>query len=113
MQHETKKITLIVDELLTLLLQDGSNEIDIKIEKQNQKTEITMIQHHCCHDQRFIERLRFNLNTPRQKEVEGYYWQLAGENDSSDELYLVGTMVDQATVEKRGEDLFIHLVRET
>ncbi|MCE5196999.1 MAG: hypothetical protein LLG09_07730 [Negativicutes bacterium] len=112
MQHEAKKITRIVDELLTLLLLNESNEIDIKIQKQNQETEITMIQHQYSHDQRLIEQLRFNLNAPRQKEVEGYYWQLAGENASSDGLYLVGTMVDQATVEERGEDLFIHLVRK-
>lgn len=113
MQHETKKITLIVNELLTVLLLDGSSEIDIKIKKQSQRTEITMIQHQCCHDDRFIELLRYNLNTQRQKEVEGYYWQLVGENDSGDELYLVGTMIDQAIVERRGEDLFIHLIRKT
>src|SRR5665647_534742 len=113
MQHEAKKITLIVNELLTVLLLDGSSEIDIKILKQNQRTEIIMVQHQCCHDDRFIERLRYNLNTQRQKEVEGYYWQLVGENDNGDELYLVGTMVDQAIVERRGEDLFIHLIRKT
>ena len=39
-------------------------------------------------------------------------WQLVGEDDSSDELHLVGAMVDEANVSKKGKDLHIQLLRK-
>ncbi len=111
MQHEVKKIALIVNELLTMLLFNGAEDVEIKVKKQGQSTEIVVVQHRNNNDDQFVERLRNSLNNMREYEVEGYYWQLIGEDDNGDELNLVGIMVDEACVERKGDDLYIRLLR--
>ncbi|BCJ94667.1 hypothetical protein acsn021_22360 [Anaerocolumna cellulosilytica] len=112
MQHEEKKLTLIINELLTLLLLNGAEEIDVNIKRKGDASEITMIHRQCKYDAKFIEKMKYNLNTQRQSEVEGYYWQLVGEDDSSNELHLVGAMIDTAEVDMKQNDLHIFLVRK-
>lgn len=116
MRHEAKKIAQIVSEMLTLFLLNGAENIDIKLKtkssQNNQNTEIMMIQYDCNYDEEFILKMKHNLNTQRQNEIEGYYWQLVGEDDSGDELHLVGAMVDKANVTKKGKDLHIQLLRK-
>ncbi|WP_430884094.1 hypothetical protein [Fusibacter sp. JL216-2] len=112
MQHEVKKITLIINELLTMFLLNGGQEIDMKVKRIDGETEIVLEHHNCTYDEAFIERLEHNLNTMRQFEVEGYYWQLVGEDESADELYLVGAMVDEADVSCENGELKIRLLRK-
>ena len=116
MRHEAKKITQIVSELLTLFLLNGAENIEIKVNtkvtQQVQNTELIIIHYECNYDEEFIEKIKYSLSTQRQYEIEGYYWQLVGEDDTSDELHLVGAMVDKANVEKKGNDLHIQLFRK-
>lgn len=112
MQHEVKKITGIIDEIVTVLLLNGAEELDINIKREGDVSKIRIIHRNCEYDEEFIEKMSYNLNTQRQCEVEGYYWQLVGEDDDGDELYLVGAMIDEAQVERRDNDLYIHLVRK-
>lgn len=116
MRHEARKIAQIVSEILTLFLINGAENIDIKVNTKvstnGQNTEIVIIQYECDFDEEFIQKIQYNLDTQRQYEIEGYYWQLVGEDDSSDELHLVGAMVDKANVTKNGKDLHIQLLRK-
>lgn len=112
MQHESKKIALIVNELVTMLLLNGEGSIEVKVERNKDETEIFITQHQCDYDQKFVDMLRYSLNIPRQTEVEGYYWQLVGDDEDCDELSLVGTMIDEAVVELKGNDLFVNIVRK-
>lgn len=112
MRHETKKISLIINELMTIMLLDGAEDIKINIKRQNKTTEITMEYPNCEYTEEFLEQLQESLNTQRQSEVEGYYWQLCGDDDSGDELFLVGAMVDEASVEMQEKTLTIHLIRK-
>ena len=111
MQHEFKKITLIINELITMMLLNGAEEIDVNIKKVDKISEVTLIHRNCHYPEEFIEKMRYNLNTQRQSEVEGYYWQLVGDDDSGEELHLVGAMIDQAKVEIHEKDLSIFIVR--
>lgn len=117
MRHEAKKIAQIVSEILTLFLLNGAEIIDIKVNTKistnERNTEIIIIQYECDYEEEFIQKIEYNLNTQRQYEIEGYYWQLVGEDDSSDELHLVGAMVDEANVTKKGKDLHIQLLRKS
>lgn len=113
MHHEMKKVTVIVTEMMTMLMLNGAREIDIKIKRTDIGTEFTFTHYDCHYDEDFIDRLEYNLNTQRQYEVEGYYWQLAGEDESGDELHLVGAMIDEAEIKKDEENLHIHLIRRT
>lgn len=111
MQHEVKKVTLIVNELVSLMLLNGAEEIDVNIKRTADNSEITLIHRDCQYPDEFIEKMRYNLNTQRQSELEGYYWQLVGDDETSEELYLVGAMIDDARVEMQQNDLHIHIVR--
>lgn len=116
MMHEAKKIAQIVSEILTLFLLNGAENIDIKVNTKmttnGQNTEIIIIQYECDYEDEFIKKIEYSLKTQRQHEVESYYWQLVGEDDSSDELHLVGAMVDEANVTKNGKGLYIQLKRK-
>lgn len=51
------------------------------------------------------------LNTPRQQEVEEYYWQLNGQSSIDCELTLVGMMIDSGTINYNNGILTIKLTR--
>lgn len=59
MQHEIKKITRIVDEMLTMFMLNATDEMEVKIKKRfTKKTSIYFTQHQCTFDEAYIEQLR-------------------------------------------------------
>lgn len=112
MQHEEKKVASIINEIVTMELLDGAKDIDINIKRMDGLTKVHIVYHDCQYDEAFLERLTYNLNTQRQNEVEGYYWQLAGDDNNGDELYLVGAMIDDAQVELIDHALHIRFTRK-
>lgn len=52
------------------------------------------------------------LNTPRQYEVENYYWNLGGECEFDSELTLVGMMINSAKISYKDGNLKISIIRE-
>ncbi len=111
MKKELKKISLIVNEILTLLLYHGAKDISIQINKENNQIDLIFIQNDYNFDIEFVETLRNDLKNQRQNEVEGYYWQLVGQDDSSNELQLVGAMIDESKVTLEGSTLTINIKR--
>lgn len=111
MRHEMKKIGRIVDELITLFLDDNPNEIDLKIITNEKETIITLKDYQTDYKIDEIQRLEAMLNQQRQHEIEEYYWQLAGETDEGDELVLVSAMIDEAILELVEGDLLMTLIR--
>ena len=59
-----------------------------------------------------LESLASILNTPRQHEVENYYWNLGGECEFDSELTLVGMMINSAKVSYEDGILKISIIRE-
>lgn len=111
MQHESKKIALIVNELVTMLLLKGEGNVEVNISRSYECTEISITQHQCNYDEEFTQMLSYSLNIQRQSEVEGYYWQLVGDDEECDELSLVGAMIDEAVVEINNNNLTIEIIR--
>jgi hypothetical protein len=111
MRHEMKKIGRIVDELTTLFLNEDTNEIDLKILTNQTETIITLKDYQTRFKLDEIKRLEDMLNQQRQREIEEYYWQLAGETDEGDELVLVSAMIDEAKLELIDGNLFMTLIR--
>ena len=111
MQHEVKKITLIINELITMMLRNGAEDIDVNIKRKDDISDVTLIHRDSHYPEEFIEKVRYNLQTQRQCEMEGYYWQLVGDDENSEELHLVGAMIDEAEVTIVENDLHIHIVR--
>lgn len=111
MKHEMKKVSQIVNEMISMLLLDGAEDLQISIKRVENTTHIELVQKQCFYDESFIEKLIEELNIPRQHEIEGYYWQLAGENECENELCLVGAMTDSAEVNYSDGMLTVKLTR--
>lgn len=111
MKHEIKRISKILDELITFCFLHGTNNMNISLENHKDYFKIHLESDNIdCNDIR-VKQLKEFLDYPRQSEVEEYYWELAGECDSDTELTLVGMMVDKAEVSFDGTSLSITLYR--
>ena len=111
-RNEVKKITKLVDEVTSLLMKSGSNDINVHIKRDVDLTTITIIDHNTSYPDDEIASLDDVLNIQRQSEVEEFYWELMGDDLHGDELFLVGSMVDRATVKKIDNDLHVIIYRE-
>lgn len=112
MKHEIKKVSRILDELVTFCLNHGTENMKMSLESQEDCYKIQLeIDTIDCTDKR-VKKLKKFLEGPRQTEIEEYYWELAGENDHDDELFLIGAMVDKAEVTFNGNALSIVLYRK-
>ncbi|RKD34203.1 hypothetical protein [Thermohalobacter berrensis] len=111
MKHEMKRISKILDELITFCFLHGTKKMDLSLEDNEDYFKIHLeIDNIDCNDER-VKLLKDLLNYPRQQEMEEYYWELAGECDRDTELTLVGIMTDKAEVEFKGTSLYITLYR--
>ena len=53
MQNEVKKITRLVDEVTSLLMRSGSNDINVRIKRDSELSTITIIE--------LIQMMKFHL----------------------------------------------------
>ena len=111
MQSEIKKLTRIIDEMTYVFMHKGSTDLDIKIKRSKDVSTIYMVDYNTQYSDEDIEDLNKILNIQRQCEIEGYYWELVGEDNDGDELFLVGSMIDNAEVKKIGNNLYIKMDR--
>lgn len=111
MRHENKKISKMVDELTTFFLEHHPKSLNIKIQDLPDRGVITVEAEELDEMEECIEDLKQFLSYPREREMEEYYWELAGETDGSEELGLVGTMIDEATIGYDEEKVVIELIR--
>ena len=111
MQNEVKKLTKLVDEVTSLLMRSGSNDINVHIKRDDNLSTITIIDYNSSYPAEEIASLNDVLNIQRQCEVEEFYLELMVDDSHEDELFLVGSMVDNATVNKIGKDLHIVMHR--
>ena len=111
MQSEIKKITRIINEMTYVLMKKGSIDLEVKVKKNKDLSTIYIVDYNTKYSDEEICELNEVLNIQRQCEVEGYYWELVGEDNDGDELFLVGSMIDKATVNKIDNDLHIVIYR--
>ncbi len=111
MKHEPKKISKIVDEILTYFLHHYGTRAEIVVEPEPTRytirfrfTDVNMT------DEEF-ETLSERLVVRRQPELEDYYWQLAGEVEDNSEISLVGMMCDSIEFDRDGGSISLVLVR--
>lgn len=111
MNIEIKKITKILSEMVTFAMLGDAGKVNVSIENNEDmyKLLINAIDVKCTN--KSVDNLRELLNAPRQKAAEEYYWELAGDNDTTTELALVGMMTDKAKVNYEDNNLLIELHR--
>jgi len=111
MKHEIKKISKIVDELMTFCFQHECHDMTISVTDKPDYFKIKMIVDNIDVADERVVHLEELLNGGRQLEMEEYCWELAGESDQDTELCLVGMMIDKAEVQYEGNSLSIKLYR--
>lgn len=111
MKHEIKKISKILDEIITFAFHHGTDKMNISIENNSEYFKIQIDVDNVDYTDKKVKQLKQLLSTPRQPECEEYYWELTGECDTDTELSLVGIMTDIAEVNFKGDSLNITLYR--
>lgn len=112
MKHEVRRISKILDELITFCFLHGTKKMNIDIEDNGESFKIHLHSDNIDCDDIKVKKLKEFLSYPRQPEVEEYYWELTGECDRDTELSLVGIMTDKAVVKFEGTSLHITLYRK-
>lgn len=109
MKHLKQRNIRIVDELMTFCYKYGTKKIQIDILEEEQCTVFTLSAEIHDLDQNILDNVNKLLNAPRLHEMEEYYWNLTGDNDTDSELALVGMMTDEVFVNYM-ENKFLNIV---
>ncbi|MFU8780257.1 MAG: hypothetical protein ACNA71_04440 [Kiritimatiellia bacterium] len=113
MKHEVKKVMKIADEVMTVCMYKYEPETSyFAAERSENGYDLIFRFRGVALRDEDVAYLRDRLSADRNPELEDYYWQLAGEVENSNELYLVALMTDLAEVSYDGDALLIHLVRK-
>ncbi|TCT12140.1 hypothetical protein EDC18_11439 [Natranaerovirga pectinivora] len=111
MKHSNKRVCKIIDELTTFLLMIGATDIDVNVKNRKEDYMITIKSDYRKGEDKKIERLIKGVTSPKQEEIEEYYWELTGESDVEAELNLIGIMIDKAEVNVTADLIEIELYR--
>lgn len=111
MRASIKKITKIIDELSTYILLKKGVNLSIKIEEDEKNYKIKFFAEKMHLSKSDITEIRESLGTPRQRDMEEYYWQLGGLNQPEGELELVGMMTDDFNISYDEGKLTLELIR--
>ena len=111
MKHETKKISKIVDEILTYFLFHFNAKAEITITPEPERYRMQFHFSDVPITDEAFAALQDRLVVKRQPELEDYYWQLTGEIEDSNELMLVAMMCDSIEMRRSGNDITLNLVR--
>lgn len=111
MNFKTEKNLKIVNEIIAYCYHFNTDDISVNIKTLEDISYIEIKAIIKNFPKGAFENLNNALNTPRQREVEQYYWQLGGECEFDSELTLVGMMTDTASIEYDKNILFIKLQR--
>lgn len=112
MKHEIEKISKIVDELIDFYFLNSTKKINISIEETDDSFIMEFESNNIkCNDDKIMNFKKL-INVQRQKEMEEYYWQLAGTSLEGEEYNLVGMMIDEAIIDYDCPRLKIKLIRK-
>ena len=113
MKHINQRNMKIVDEIMMFCLNHGGHNIDLNLKREEKKTTILIKAHINNLPKNIFNEIKSSLSTPRRPEMEEYYWNLNGDDDTDCELALVGMMTDDVNIEYNNNELKIELVRLT
>ncbi len=111
MKHNKKKISKIIDELITYFLHIGSKHIQIDVLDEEHQYKIVFNCNIHDVDNKCMDKLVKGLNFDKQEEMEEYYWELAGECDTDTELSIVGMMINQYDLNIKDDELELIIYR--
>ncbi|EOD01862.1 hypothetical protein [Caldisalinibacter kiritimatiensis] len=111
MYKEKERIIAIVNELIAFLLNNNASSIYITIKESDNENKIIV----CCNvlDIRILDEVKDKIISKRNREIEELYWELLGETSSKNELYLLGNMIDESSLDTLDSNMVkITLIRK-
>ena len=112
MKHERKKISKIVDEVLTYFLHHYNSRAEIAVIPEPHQYTMRFRFEGVDMDDEHFDALYKRLIVERQPELEDYYWQLAGEIEDNNELMLIAMMCDTIEMQRDGNAITLEAVRK-
>ncbi|WP_426350791.1 hypothetical protein ACPWSR_05995 [Alloiococcus sp. CFN-8] len=100
----------IISELMAFYMSNGANDVDINLKLEDNFVTICISAKINPLSEEYLSEVLEHLNTPRQHELESYYWQLGGEDEDSD-LSLIGVMIDEVQHTYENDKLTLNLTR--
>lgn len=111
MKFKLEKNLRILNELITYFHKLGTDNVHIDIEQDGSNSYFVISGEVKNLKERELKKLDSILNSPRQHEVEQYYWHLGGECEFDCELTLVGMMVDGVEIKYENDMLTLKINR--
>lgn len=104
MNIDFAKLTHITAELTNYFLKMKSRDIALHITTSDDVANIYIASKDIVLSAEQLEKLKTKLSNPRQQEIEGYYWNLAGGDHSGSELRLISAMTDLQEIRSNMEE---------
>ena len=113
MNHRLEKNLKILNELIICCFKRGGRNMDMNLTFEEDVSLFTLSGEVDGMSPESVDRISRQLNEERQREVEENYWTLGGDSElnGESEMFLVGIMIDEATVTYENGRLYIHAVR--
>ena len=112
MRYEAKKVSKMVDELVTYFLHHYNCPAEITITPEPQQYTVKLAFSNVTMSDAEFHALNKRLVVKRQPELEDYYWQLTGEVEDANEMLLVAMMCDKIDLTREGDTIRLTLVRK-
>lgn len=109
MHSAQTKINRIISELTLFQLNEGCTEIEMHLTKLPDGYQLNFESNIGSHGAEAAALLNKFLQVERNEAVENYYWELAGDDEGSDnsELQLIGQMIDIGEAKINHDKLYI------
>ncbi|SHE50520.1 hypothetical protein [Alkalibacter saccharofermentans] len=111
MNTEKMKATKILEELIDYFFRNNVTNMKIALDFESNEI-IVHVKGSCPQKPDDFDELYDVLNSPRQPEIEEYYFELLGGNDRREELGLLGSLVDSALMSYENGMMSIKVTRK-
>ena len=98
MKFNTEKNLRIMNELVAFFLNLGCTNIHIDLSINDNTSHFLLTGNISNLKDKNFNILKDSLCVPRQHEIEEYYWNLIGENETGSQISLVGMMIDKCNI---------------
>jgi hypothetical protein len=110
MHQESKKICKITSEILLYLMSQGYYKVVFDIDVKDHIFTLKFNLKNVPKD--VILYMDRKINSEREYEIEEYGWELMGESTESNELEMIGLIVDKLEIEQKGDTTYFTLIRK-
>lgn len=111
MKHSKKRILNITNEISMNLFAVGANNISIQIQERDADYSIHIESDFSIEKLDKVKHLIEALQTKPHAEIEEFYWELAGDSDVGNELYLICMMLDHIEVKLVDNSIILDMLK--